>query len=98
MDVAILSAADAAALVEGRPPFADFGGVALAGLFGLGDYLLVSRADFPARHAYLVSRTLYEHRALIPGARPLKAGMGALPLHPGTLAYLQGEPLPEPVD
>ena len=95
LDVAVLSAADAAAMLQGRPPFADFGGVALAGLFGLGDYLLVARADFPARHAYLVSRTLYEHRAAIPGARPLKASVGALPLHPGTLAYLQGEPLPE---
>ena len=98
MDVAILSAGDAAALVEGRSPFADFGGLALAGLFGLGDYLLVARADFPERHAYLVSRTLYEHRALIPGARPLKAAVGALPLHPGTLAYLRGKPLPELAD
>ena len=98
LDVAILSAADAAALLEGRPPFADFGGVALAGLFGLGGHLLVARADFPERHAYLVSRTLYEHRASIPGARPLKAGMGALPVHPGTLAYLRGKPLPEPTD
>ena len=98
LDVAILSAADAAAMVEGRPPFADFGGVALAGLFGLAGHLLVARAEFPARHAYLVSRTLYEHRASIPGARPLKAGVGALPVHPGTLAYLRGRPLPEPAE
>jgi hypothetical protein len=94
--VAILSATDATALLQGRPPFADFGGVALAGLFGFDPYLLVARADFPERHAYLVSRTLAEHRALIPGARALKAGEGALPVHPGTLAYLQGKPLPEP--
>jgi TRAP-type uncharacterized transport system substrate-binding protein len=98
MDVAILSATDAAAMVEGRAPFADFGGVALSGLFGLGDYLLVARADFPARHAYLVSRTLYEHRASIPDARPLKAAVGALPIHPGTLAYQRGEPLPASAD
>jgi hypothetical protein len=98
LDVAILSAADTAAMVEGHPPFADFGGVALAGLFGLGGHLLVARTDFPMRHAYLVSRTLYEHRQLIPGARPLKARIGALPVHPGTLAYLQGEPLPELAD
>lgn len=98
LDVAILSAADAVALVEGRPPFSDFGGVALAGLFGFGGHLLVARADFPARHAYLVSQTLYEHRQLIPGARPLKAGMGGLPVHPGTLAYQRGKPLPEPAD
>jgi hypothetical protein len=96
LDVAVLSATDVAALVEGRPPFADFGGVALAGLFGFDAYLLVARADFPVRHAYLVSRTLYEHRATIPGARPLKAAVGALPVHAGTLAYLQGGPLPEP--
>ncbi len=96
LDVAILSATDAAALLRGHTPFADFGGVALAGLFGLGGHLLVARADFPARHAYLVTRTLAEHRALIPDARTLSAGEGALPLHPGTLAYLQGQPLPEP--
>ncbi len=96
LDVAVLSADDAAALVEARPPFADFGGVALAGLFGLGDYLLVAREDFPARHAYLVSQTLYEHRATIPDARPLKAAVGAVPVHPGTLDYLNGKPLPVP--
>jgi hypothetical protein len=55
-------------------------------------------ADFPARHAYLVSRTLYEHRASIPDARPLKAAVGALPIHPGTLAYQRGEPLPASAD
>ena len=95
LDVAILSAADAAALLQGRPPFADFGGVALAGLFGFGTYLLVSRAEFPERHAYLVSRTLAESGEAIPGARTLAAGEGALPVHPGTLAYQQGLPLPE---
>ena len=95
LDVAILSATDAAALLQGRAPFADFGGVALAGLFGLGGHLLVARADFPERHAYLVSRTLAEHRAPIPGAHALAAGEGALPVHPGTLAYQQGLPLPE---
>jgi hypothetical protein len=98
MDVAILSATDAAAMLRGRPPFADFGGVALAGLFGFDPYLLVARADFPARHAYLVSRTLDEHGASIPGARALAAGVGVLPVHPGTLAYLQGAPLPEPAE
>jgi hypothetical protein len=96
LDVAILSTADAAALLQGRPPFADFGGVALAGLFAFGTHLLVARADFPERHAYLVSRTLAEHSAPIPGARALGAGEGALPVHPGTLAYLRGLPLPEP--
>ena len=96
LDVAILSASDAAALLQGRPPFADFGGVALAGLFGFGEYLLVVRADFPERHAYLVSRTLAESGEAIPGARALAAGEGVLPVHPGTLAYLQGLPLPEP--
>ncbi len=94
-DVAILSKADAAALLEGRPPFAEFGAVALRGLFAFGDHLLVARADFSDRHAYLVSQALAEHGRGIPSAAPASTSSGAVPPHPGALAYAAGRPLPE---
>ena len=98
-DVAILSLANAAALFEGRPPFAEFGGVPLGVLFSLGGHLLVARSDLPARHAYLVSQTLVEHGMDIPGAAPADRVESPLPLHPGTLALAQGRPLPpKPAD
>ena len=93
-DVGILSAADATALAEGRPPFAEFGGLALTTLFSFGDYLLVSRADFPARHAFLVSEALAEHGGAIPGIEPIEPATAALPYHPGTLAYAEAQPIP----
>jgi hypothetical protein len=81
--------------VAAEAPFTDFGGVPLAALFAFGDYLLVCRPDFPARHAYLVARTLAEHAGEFPGARPL-ATDEALPAHSGALAYARGQPLPPP--
>jgi len=93
----LLSRADATALAAGDAPFADFGGLPLAALFAFGDYLLVSRPDFPQRHAYLVTQTLAEHAKQIPGARPLAVVGDTVPTHPGALAYVQGQPLPPPV-
>jgi hypothetical protein len=66
----------------------------LAALFAFGDYLLVSRPDFPQQHAYLVAQTLAEHATEIPGAQPVTATGNTVPIHPGALAYTQGRPLP----
>ena len=93
LDVAILAAADAEAMREGRPPFAEFGGLPLVSLFAMGSYLLVSRDDFPARHAYLVARTLSEHGAYLSKAAPALAAR--IPLHPAAAAFARGEPVPE---
>ena len=95
LDVGILSAGDALALMEGRPPFTDFGGVPLRALFTLGDYLLVARAEFPAHHAYLVSQTLDEHGLAAAGGGLAGMAGKAVPIHPGTLAYARGLPQPE---
>ena len=94
MDVAVLSRADAVALRFGRAPFADYGTMELRRLVVLGDYLLVCRRDFPARHAYQVVKTLAGHRAelaakLAPGAKG-----GAVPLHRGARAFFEGRPAP----
>jgi hypothetical protein len=92
IEVIVLSHADAAALSDGRAPFAEFGPTPLAALFTFGEHVLVTRPDFPDRHAWLVARTLTEHAGEIDGAAPAQAG--ALPVHPGALAYAEGAPEP----
>jgi len=94
LDVGILSVEDAAALQDGRAPFADFGGVPLRRLFSFGGYLLVSRPDFPDRHAFLISEALAEHGIDVPGIEPIEPDRGPVPIHPGTRAYAEAQPLP----
>ncbi len=93
-DVGILSVADAAALQDGRAPFAEFGGVPLRWLFSFGDHLLVSRPDFPDRHAFLISEALAEHGIEVPGIEPIDPDRGPIAVHPGTRAYAEAQPLP----
>jgi len=94
LDVGILTVADAAALQDGRAPFADFGGVPLRRLFSFGDHLLVCRPDFPDRHAFLISEALAEHGIDVPGIEPIEPDRGPIPIHPGTRAYAEAQPLP----
>ena len=97
MNFAVLPWSDGVALASGHPPYADFGGVALQGLFGFESHILVCLAAVPATHAYLISRAL--DRAIGPdsgnGFAMAKAS-GALSLHPGAQDYVAGRPLPEP--
>jgi len=95
MDVILLSRGDAAALAEGRDPFADFGPVALRSLFGFTGHLLLCRPDFPDRHAYLVTWTLDEFGTGIAGAALPLSFEGAIPIHPGARAYIMQQPVPE---
>ncbi len=94
LDVGIFSADDATALAQGSAPLEDFGGLDLRVLFGFEGHLLVSRPDFPPRHAYLVSETLDRHGGALPGARLAGSPDGAIPLHPGSRAYGEGRPPP----
>ena len=100
MDVALMTRPGAAALMTGDAPFADYGPYPLRALVGIGDYLLVCRATFPERHAYLVARTLSDHRARLPVALSPAGGGGAaadatVPTHPGAIAFFSGRPAPE---
>jgi TRAP-type uncharacterized transport system substrate-binding protein len=97
LEVALLSAADVAALRDGRAPFAAFGPTDLHALFAFGDHLLVCRPDFPAHHAYQVVQTLADNAALIAGARSLDASASPVAIHAGARAYAMGEPMPPPV-
>ena len=95
LDVALMSPPDAVALAAGLPPFEAYGPVALRMLLSLDGYLLVCRDDFPARHAYAVTRTLDEHREELPQVSAAGAELPAVPLHPGALSYFEGAALPD---
>lgn len=94
LDVALMSPPDAVALAVGLPPFEAYGPVALRALVVIDGYLLVCRDDFPARHAYAVTRTLDLHRDELPHVAAAGEGSPALPLHPGAVAYFEEAPLP----
>lgn len=100
MDVAVLSRRDAARLRAGQAPFEAFGPVALRTLVSVGEYLLICRADFPDRHAYLVAAALSDNRddlgVEIESLDVMTGGADhGVPLHPGAAAYFDGEPAPE---
>lgn len=92
--VSVLARGDAADLVAGRGMFEALGPQPLRSLFALGEHLLVSRADFPPRHAWLVAATLSEHTASIPGGAPPAIDHATVPVHPGARAYVVSAPLP----
>jgi hypothetical protein len=99
MDVALMRADDAAALRQGKPPFAELGQTKLYTIVGIGDFLLVCRDDFADRHAWLIAETLARSRSALP-APVLPSGSSSgppdtrVPLHPGAFAYFSGAPLP----
>ena len=95
LDVALMLPSDAVALAAGRPPFKAYGPVALRTLVEVAGYLLVCREDFPARHAYAVTRTLDLHRDELPEAAAATAAPPVVPMHVGALAYFDGAPPPE---
>jgi len=98
-DVALISRNYAAAMLHGLPPFVEYGPVPLRTIIELGDYLLICRDDFPARHAYLVAMTLNIHRAELPLAamtrtQAVEGPIDEVPMHPGVAAYFESRPLP----
>lgn len=95
LDVALLRRSEAFALLQGHAPFAAQGPVALRALFVSGDHVLVCRDDFPARHAYLVARTLAAGKPEAGTRGPEGADPHlTVPLHPGARAYFEGRPMP----
>ncbi len=90
LEVAILDRERAAAMRAGSGRFAPYGPIALSLLTPLEGRLLVSRADFPQRHAWLVTGAL-AGTDLAPAAPAEDHG---LPWHPGSRAFLEGQPEP----
>ena len=95
LDVALMSPSDAVALAAGLPPFEDYGPVDLRILVTVAGFLLVCRQDFPARHAYAVTRTLDLHRDELPDVAATGSESPAIPIHEGALAYFDGQPPPD---
>ncbi|HSR70970.1 MAG TPA: hypothetical protein VLL72_01195 [Kiloniellales bacterium] len=92
MEVAMLDAADAEGMLQGTGPFAPYGPVSLRLLVRLGGRLLVCRADFPERHAWLVTGALAGTELADLGTPTTDS---AVPWHPGSRAFLDGRPEPE---
>lgn len=94
LDVALLEAAVAEALFRGDPPFVDYGAIPLRAL-ALGDaFVLVARADFPEHHAYRLAAALADHGKALPMRLSADDEL-PIPLHPGVVAFLKGQPLPD---
>jgi hypothetical protein len=98
IEVVLLATAELVTLRDGRPPFEAFGATRLCSLFVIGvqggEHWLVSRPDFPDRHAYLVVETLAIHGDVALGGSPADPARSPVPVHPGALAFLRGEPVP----
>ncbi|HEX2338191.1 MAG TPA: hypothetical protein VHI72_17150 [Hyphomicrobiaceae bacterium] len=99
MDVALMRRDDAAALRQGRPPFAGHGPVKLCTIVGIGEFLLVCRDDFAARHAWLVAEAFDKNRdvlpeMLLPSTSTSEPPDSRIPLHPGAVGYFTGAPMP----
>jgi hypothetical protein len=97
IEVVLLTTAELERLRDGRPPFEAFGATRLCSLFLFGDHWLVCRPDFPDRHAYLVVDTLAIHGDMTLGGSPADPAQSPVPVHPGALAFLRGEPVPSAV-
>jgi hypothetical protein len=94
LQVLLLSQTHLVALAEGTGPFAAFGPTAVARLFRFGALSLISRADFPAPHAWVVTRALMESAGEL-GGTPPDSTAGPAPIHPGALAALERRAIPE---
>jgi hypothetical protein len=91
-DLAIMAAGSAEALFLGKPPFDDIHGAPLRIIVSFGSHSLVCRPSFMARHAYLIARTLAEHKDAFP--MPAGAPDGIVPAHRGSHAFFAGEEVP----
>ena len=91
MEVATLSHADAAAMLSGTGRFKPYGAIPLRILTPVDSRLLVARAEFPARHAWLVADALAGSELAPASQRPDDT---SIPWHPGSLAFFDGRPQP----
>lgn len=94
MDLALMRPDDAAALRDGVAPFAEYGPVPLHAIVAIGDYLLVCRDDFSARHAWLIADALTQGTG---APRPAPPPDPHVPPHPGAHAYFTGRAMPDPL-
>jgi hypothetical protein len=92
-DVAIMAAESAEALFLAKSPFDDIRDAPLRIIVSFGSHVLVCRPNFMARHAYLVAKTLAEHKDALPA--PAGSPAGVVPAHRGARAFFAGEEMPD---
>jgi hypothetical protein len=92
-DIAIMMRESAEALFLAKPPFTDIRNVPLRLIASFGNYVLICRTDFVARHAYLLAQTLAQHKDLLP--TPTEAPEGIIPAHEGSQAFFAGKEMPK---
>lgn len=91
LEMAVLSATDARAMVAGTGGFGPYGAVPLRLVAELSDRLLVAHAGFPDRHARLVSAAIIDGEL---ARHPAPDHDPPLAWHPGTAEFLGGAPPP----
>lgn len=100
-DVAVLSRANAFALMHADAPFSELPPTPVRVLVETPSHQFVCREDFPRHHGYLVAEALIAERAALGIEVPDReagspAARDAVPTHAGALAYLRGEPVEAP--
>jgi hypothetical protein len=85
IQLVLLDSDELRGLRDGRAGFEAFGPTALRVLHRFGDYWLVSRPDFPAAHAALVSGVIAEHGAGLAKLQGLPGENAPVPAHAGVL-------------
>jgi hypothetical protein len=93
--LAVLSYMHARLMFTGAPPFEDYAPMPLEVLVDDGKYLLVTRADLPLHHGFLITATLMSEAAKLNLIDPGKGRFG-MPLHAGARAFMSGEKLDMP--
>jgi hypothetical protein len=93
--LAILSYADAHAMFSGRAPFEEFFPMPLEVLLDSGEHLLVTRADLPLHHGYLIVATLVDPASALPARVPPQGRLG-MELHAGARAFAAGDKIEPP--
>lgn len=91
LEVAVVGQSDAVAMLRGSGPFSPYGPIELRLMLPLGDHLLLSRKDFPEKHAWLVAGAL-SGGALTPA--PVAISDPVIPWHPGSRSFFEGHAEP----
>jgi len=90
--LAVMRPNEAAKLFKGEVPFGAFSVGSLRVVLQVEGHVLVSVADFPAHHAWLLAAALTEGAGSASNSVPSDAELG-VPVHPGAAAFRRGEPL-----
>ena len=90
--LAVMRPNEAVKLFKGEAPFGAFSGERLRIVLQVEDHLLVSVADFPAHHAWLLAAALTEGAGSASNSVPTDALRG-VPVHQGAAAFRRGDPL-----